>query len=148
MGRATQRYENAIHVLGIAWSFTYRQKHNGKVSRCFVGFGGSRFVQTMRSALDPDLRNYDSDLHSYIVLQQVLANYMLQAHAARVQARVPATHGRGVYLIYAGKYCGASTRAFIAGTRASNKCQQMICCRRTLLMCRHACLQLMAAAFT
>ena len=35
------------------------------------GFGGTPFVQTVQSALDPDLRNYDSDWHSYIVFDNV-----------------------------------------------------------------------------
>ena len=36
-------------------------------------------------------------------LQQIPANSMLQAHAVRVQARVPAAHARGVYFICVGE---------------------------------------------
>ena len=35
------------------------------------GFGGSVFVQTVQSALDPDLRNYDSEFHSCILFDNV-----------------------------------------------------------------------------
>ena len=65
------------------------------------------------------------------------ANNMLQAQASHMQARVPAAHTRGVYLIYASKQ-----------EAACNTCRQIVCCRHTLFVCRHACLLHMTAAFT